>query len=212
MLKALPPPDSIFFDMNFITVVKRSANASIQPLGATSAAAPAAAPAGLPTQAAPLAQAVTEIKDTLGEMWLPRLYREQILRLRTRSAQLNFPAKVKNVEVQHTLLGVELKAGRRRMLCPDLATARYLAVFARAGCYEVAVPYDITQISRLADGLESSWHRMLLLVERTAEKRSRAFGSRLRTLLLQEVQTEIREAGAGTPVPQFNQNTKQRRA
>jgi hypothetical protein len=197
--------------MNFITVVKQSVNAIIPSLGATSAAA-TATPAGLTEHAAPLAQAVAEIKETLGEMWLPYIYREHILRLRTRSAHLDFPAKVKNIEVQHTLLGVELKAGRRRMLCPDLATARYLAVFARANCPDIAVPYDITQISRLADELESSWHRMLLLIERTAEKRSRAFGSRLRTLLLQEVQTEIREAGAGTPVPQFNQNTKQRRA
>ncbi|HVG33322.1 MAG TPA: hypothetical protein VM911_09585 [Pyrinomonadaceae bacterium] len=98
------------------------------------------------------------------------------------------------------------------MLCPDLATARYLAVFARAGCADIAVPYDITQISRLADELESSWHRMLLLIEKLGEKRSQTFRARLRTLLLNELQAEIREAGAGTPVPQFNQNTKQRRA
>jgi hypothetical protein len=200
--------------MNFITVVKRSANAIIPPPSVTSAAAATAAAtaAGFPEQAASVAQAVAEIKEALGEMWLPTIYREHILRLRTRSAHLDFPAKVKNVEVLHTLLGVELKAGRRRMLCPDLATARYLAVFARADCPDIAVPYDITQISRLADELESSWHRMLLLIEKAAEKRSRAFGSRLRSLLLQEVRAEIREAGAGTPVPQFNQNTKQRRA
>ena len=197
--------------MNFFTVAKQSANAIIPSLSATSAAA-APAPAGLPEQAAPLAQSVTEIKDALGEMWLPNIYREHILRLRTRSAHLDFPAKVKNVEVQHTLLGVELKAGRRRMLCPDLATARYLAVFARAGCADIAVPYDITQISRLADELESSWHRMLLLIEKVGEKRSPTFRSRLRTLLVQELRAEISEAGAGTPVPQFNQNTKQRRA
>jgi hypothetical protein len=197
--------------MNFITVAKQSANAVIPPPGAASAAT-AAAHAAQDERAAPLAQSVAEIKDTLDDLWLPRIYLEKILRLRTRSAHLNFPAKVKNVEVQHTLLGVELKAGRRRMLCPDLATARYLAVFARAGCADIAVPYDITQISRLADELESSWHRMLLLIEKVGEKRSPTFRSRLRTLLLNELQAEIREAGAGTPVPQFNQNTKQRRA
>ncbi|HEV2913824.1 MAG TPA: hypothetical protein VGX92_11150 [Pyrinomonadaceae bacterium] len=157
---------------------------------------------------------VTEIKAALGELWMPRIYSERILRLRTRSHHLNVPARAAashSVEVQHTLLGVELKTGRHRTFCPDLATARYLAVFARAGCRDVAVPYDITQISRLADELESSWHRMLLLIEKASEKRSRTFHSRLRALLLSEVRAEITELGAGTPVPQFNQNTKQRR-
>jgi hypothetical protein len=144
---------------------------------------------------------------------MPRIYRERILRLRTRSHHLDVPARAGGgVEVQHTLLGVELKMGRRRTFCPDLATARYLAVFARAGCTDVAVPYDITQISSLADELESSWHRMLLLIDKAAEKRSQTFRSRLRASLLGEVRAEITEAGAGTPVPQFNQNTKQRRA
>ena len=157
-------------------------------------------------------RAVAEIKEALDEMWMPRIYRERILRLRTRAHHLDMPARVKTVEVQHTLLGVELKTGRRRVLCPDLATARYLAVFARAGCSRIAVPYDITQISRLADELESSWHRMLLLIEKAGSERSAAFGSRLRALLVGEVRAEITEAGAGTPVPQFNQSTKQRGA
>lgn len=154
--------------------------------------------------------AVAEIRDALDEMWLPRIYREHILSMRTRSHHLNIPARTASVEIQHTLLGVELKAGRQRMMCPDLATARYLAVFARAGCSDVAVPYDISRISRLADELESSWHRMLLLIEKAAERRSRAYQGRLRTLIINEVRAEITLAGAGTPVPQFNQNTKQR--
>jgi hypothetical protein len=154
---------------------------------------------------------VMEIKETLGEMWMPRLYLERVMALRTRSHNLEVTGKGSQVQVQHTLLGVELKIGRHRMLCPDLATARYLAVFARAGCRAVAVPYDITKISRLADELESSWHRMLLLVEHLAVERSANFRSRVRSLLLAEVQREITEAGAGAAVPKFNQNTKQRR-
>lgn len=145
-------------------------------------------------------------------MWLPLVYRGRILPMRTRSHHLEVPARGGGVEIQHTLLGVELKMGRRRMMCPDLATARYLAVFARAGCPDIAVPYDITQISRLADELESSWHRMLLLIEKASAGRSPSFQARLRTLVLNDVRAEITEAGAGTPVPQFNQNTKQRRA
>src|SRR5947209_19011449 len=158
---------------------------------------------------ASIAQAAEEIKATLGEMWLPRIYRERILQMRTRSHHLH-AQKQASVEIQHTLLGVELKIGRHRIMCPDLATARYLAVFARAGCVDVAVPYDISRISSLADELESAWHRMLLLVERVAAD-SKNFRSRLRNLLINDVRREISEAGAGRVIPQFNQNTKQRR-
>jgi hypothetical protein len=155
---------------------------------------------------------VEEVKESLEEMWLPRIYRERILTLRTRSHHLDVPPVANNVLVQHTLLGVEIKIGRRRILCPDLATARYLGVFARAGCVDVAVPYDITKISRLADELDSAWHRMLLLIESAAETRHAAFRSRVRTLLIGDAREEIRQAGAGTAIPQFNQNTRQRRA
>jgi hypothetical protein len=155
---------------------------------------------------------VEDVRESLKEAWLPRIYRERVLALRTRSHHLDVTSKENNVEVQHTLLGVELKVGRRRMLCPDLATARYLAVFARAGCTDVAVPYDITKISSLADELESSWHRMLLLIERAATERHPAFRSRVRAVLIGDARAEIARAGAGTAIPQFNQNTKQRRA
>ncbi|HEY0320993.1 MAG TPA: hypothetical protein VGC66_08585 [Pyrinomonadaceae bacterium] len=157
------------------------------------------------------AQFVSEIIAELNEVWLARLYRERIMLLRTRSHHLNVPQKTNAVEIQHTLLGVELKTGKHRILCPDLATARYLSVFARAGCTDVAVPYDITQISTLADELESSWHRMLLLVEHVAAGRTSQFRSRLRTQLISEARREINEAGAGSAIPKFNQNTKQRR-
>jgi hypothetical protein len=155
---------------------------------------------------------VEEVKESLGEVWVPRIYRGRILSLRTRSHHLEVPPKLNSIQTQHTLLGVELKVGRRRMLCPDLATARYLGVFARMGCADVAVPYDITKISRLADELESGWHRMLLLIERAAAERHAAFRSRVKTLLVIDAREEIREAGAGAAIPQFNQNTKQRRA
>ena len=152
-----------------------------------------------------------EIKEALGDAWLPRLYRERILPLRTRSFQLP-AAKVRPAEVavQHTLLGVELKVGRKRLSCPDLATARYLAVFARLGAAAVAVPYDITRTSPLADELESSWQRMLLLIEHRAAGRSPALRARVRRVLADAARREIAEAGAGTAVPEFNQNTKQR--
>ena len=151
-----------------------------------------------------------QVEKELGDSWLPQIYRERILKLRTRSYHFGSLKPGTRVEIQHTLLGVELKLGRRRLLCPDLATARYLAVFARAGCQDVAVPYDITKISRLADELESSWHRMLLLADRIAGERTKTLGLRVRGLLIAKLKAEISAAGGGSPVPEFKKTTKQR--
>jgi hypothetical protein len=130
--------------------------------------------------------------------------------MRTRSYTFGPIRRNQRVDIQHTLLGVELKVGPRRLLCPDLATARYLSVFARIGCKEVAVPYDITRISLLADELESSWHRMLLLADHKASARPDSFRARIRGLLIAKLRGEISAAGAGTAVPEFRQSTKQR--
>src|SRR5258708_11351886 len=98
---------------------------------------------------------VMKIEDTTGESWLPRIYRDRILKLRTRAYVFPSPAKPRAKhsvpEIQHTLLGIELKVGPKRMLCPDLATPRYLAIFARAVCDAVATPYAITRLFHLAD-------------------------------------------------------------
>ncbi|HEX8499824.1 MAG TPA: hypothetical protein VF659_04465 [Pyrinomonadaceae bacterium] len=153
---------------------------------------------------------VAGLRESLGDEWPPRIYRERILPTRTRAHSLPPAPKNAGVEVQHTLLGIELKVGRRRVSCPDLATARYLSVFARAGVTRVAVPYDITKISRLADELESAWHRLLLLAEHETGGRAESFRTRVRTAALKEVRREIEEAGAGAAVPAFNQNTRQR--
>jgi hypothetical protein len=151
-----------------------------------------------------------EIEERMGESWIPKIY-GRILQLRTRS--YNFPvlAGKSAPEIQHTLLGIELKVGRKRMLCPDLATARYLAVFARAGSRAIAIPYDITRISHLADELESSWHRMLLLADSLTNERNAAFATRVRTRLIGKVRDGIATAGAGTRIPEFKQSTKQAR-
>ena len=151
------------------------------------------------------------IQEQLGESWLPRIYRERILKLRTRSYHFESAKPAARVDIQHTLLGVELKVGRRRLLCPDLATARYLSVFARLGCEDVAVPYDITKISHLADELESSWYRMFLLVEQETRAESTRLKARLRGLLIAKIRADINDAGPGTRVPEFRQTTKQRK-
>jgi hypothetical protein len=153
---------------------------------------------------------VAELKERLGEEWLPVIYRERVRGMRTRSHAVPAAAKNAPVDVQHTLLGIELKVGRRRISCPDLATARYLSVFARVGVESVAVPYDITKISSLADELESAWQRMLLMADHVCAGRAVTFRSRVRSAAVREARREVEEAGAGTAVPQFNQNTRQR--
>jgi hypothetical protein len=151
-----------------------------------------------------------KIAKEMGEAWLPRIYRERVLKLRTRSYHFEALKPTAKVTIHHTLLGVELKVGRRRLLCPDLATARYLSVFARAGCNDVAVPYDITRISRLADDLESSWYRMLLLIDQELPELGQKNRTRLRGLVFATIRGEILAAGAGSRIPEFRQSTKQR--
>ncbi|HKX28170.1 MAG TPA: hypothetical protein VJ302_10780 [Blastocatellia bacterium] len=155
---------------------------------------------------------IEEVKRQLGDQLISAIYRDRVRTIRTRRHQLSAPAKKVEVEVMHTLLGIELKIGKRRLLCPDLSTARYLAVFARFGVSEVAVPYDITQISRLADDLESSWHRMLMLAEHLTIERSGALRNRVRAGLIANQRLEVHALGSGPAIPQFNQNTKQRRS
>jgi hypothetical protein len=51
---------------------------------------------------------------------------------------------------------------------------------------------------------------MLLLADQLTEGRAPTARKRLRSAAVKEVRREIEEAGAGTPVPQFRQDTRQR--
>src|SRR4029450_9439477 len=108
-------------------------------------------------------QLVSEIRALVGDQWLPQIYEDKIRTSRTRSFELPIKPRENDPQILHTLLGVELKIGKARVACPDLATARYLSVFARIGCPKVAVPYDITILSGIADEFETAWYRMLLV-------------------------------------------------
>lgn len=142
-----------------------------------------------------------KIRETLSDDWLPSLYKIKVRSQRTRSVHIDITARENNAEILYTLLGIELKVGRRRFACPDLATARYLRVFARIGCRDFAIPYDITQISPIADELETSWQRSLVL---TGGKRAN------RTALIKALRGEIAAYGPGDAMPLFDRETKQR--
>ncbi len=153
---------------------------------------------------------VTVIKEELNAEWLPEIYRGKVRTQRTRAHQLEIAERENRAIIQHTLLGVELKVGNQRFSCPDLSTARYLQIFARIGCRAVAVPYDITKISTLADELESAWQKILLLLEKAAEDKTASVKGRMRSGLIKEMRLEIEEIGAGSLMPEFKQSTKQR--
>lgn len=143
------------------------------------------------------------VRGSLADDWLPDIYR-RIRSDRTRAYKIDIPKKVNDPSIQYTLLGIELKVGRKRFACPDLATARYLRVFARIGCAEFAVPYDITKISGAADQLETAWHRMMLIVEREGLTDSRS-------KLIKALRDEINQIGPGDAMPLFDRETRQRK-
>lgn len=151
-----------------------------------------------------------EIKEKMSDEWLPEIYRSQVRSQRTRAHQLDVSESENRAVILHTLLGIELKVGNKRFSCPDLSTARYLQIFARLGCREVAIPYDITKISSIADQLESSWQKSLLLLGATVKDKTPAVKGRMRAALIKEIREEIDEIGAGALMPEFKQTTKQR--
>ena len=108
---------------------------------------------------------VQQIREALDGDWPPEIYLREVLSRRTRVFVFNYEHKPKKVEIVQTLLGVELKFGSRRINVPDLATARYLAFFAKLGVQKIMVPYDITRIARIADRLEGAWQRALWIAD-----------------------------------------------
>ena len=151
-----------------------------------------------------------EIREKLAGDWLPRIYGEKVRVQRTRAHHLDVPKRENRATVLHTLLGIELKIGNKRFACPDLSTARYLQVFARIGCQEIAIPYDITKISTIADDLESSRQKILLLFEEATKDKIPSAKGRMRSTLIRQIREEIEEIGAGELMPEFRQTTRQR--
>lgn len=151
-----------------------------------------------------------KLRAELAEEWIPEIYREKVKSQRTRSFEIDVSAKENAVEILHTLLGIQLKTGHRMIGCPDLRTARYLRVFARLGCSSVAIPYDITGISSIADELDSSWHKTLLLFERDSGDELPQTKGKRRAALIRAMRNEIEETGAGGLMPLFDTETRQR--
>ena len=93
------------------------------------------------------------------------LYSREVDRQRTRLVAL--PGRKCTPRIVYTFLGFELKAGRKRIACPDMGTARYLKIFAEIGMPSIRIPYDPTQTGRLLPELEGCLEKIkeLLLEE-----------------------------------------------
>jgi len=152
---------------------------------------------------------VDEIRAQLGDQWIAEIYEKRVRSQRTRAYHLDISARENSPEILHTLLGIELKVANRRFACPDLATARYMRVFARLGCHSFAVPYDITKISVIADELETLWHQMLLFVDDQMKGRETSIKGRVRSSLVRKLRDEIDAIGAGDAMPAFDRPTRQ---
>jgi hypothetical protein len=150
------------------------------------------------------------IRNELANRWIPSIYNETIRPMRTRSFELDIPEKENTPAIQFTLLGVELKVGRRRFACPDIGTARYLAIFARAGCRAVAVPYDITRIPEIASELEGAWEVLETALTVHLSDQTPQQKGRIRARVIRDIRNEVAKYGAGELMPLFNTSTRQR--
>lgn len=150
------------------------------------------------------------IRESLAREWLPSVYADRIRPQRTRALRIEVPERENAPEIIHTLLGVELKVGKRRFACPDLATARYMRVFARLGCARFAIPYDITKVSVAADDLETCWQRALIVLETVTAGRSVKGISVVRSRLIRSIRDDLADIGPGEATPSFDRETRQR--
>jgi len=156
-------------------------------------------------------QIADEVMRVLGDSAVDVIYRERVLSGRTRQYSLPVTRLAVQPEIIHTLLGIELKIGGRRLLCPDFATARYLSIFARLGGGQIAVPYDITRISTIADELESSLQRTFLLADLLTRDKSPRIQSLVRRQVVAALREDITRLGPGSKFPEFKPPGRRKR-
>jgi len=108
-----------------------------------------------------------------------QIYCEDVLRKPNR--EVGLLGRKCEPRLMTTFLGYELKLGRKRIACPDLASAHYLMVFAEIGLGVVRIPYDPTRTSILLEGLRHALDRIKENVARQIDDPP-ARSKRLRTV------------------------------
>ena len=86
------------------------------------------------------------------------LYKEHVLGGRVRFVTL--PGRKCSPRIMDTILGFEIRAGSRKVVCPDITSARYLVIFTELGLDRVCIPYDPTRTARILPQLEHSFRRV----------------------------------------------------
>ncbi len=85
--------------------------------------------------------------------------------MRNRNRPVELPGRKCTPRILETFLGYEVKAGRRRITCPDAVSARYLKIFAELGFKDIRIPYDPTRTAVMVSGLEGALERIKKLLE-----------------------------------------------
>jgi hypothetical protein len=124
-----------------------------------------------------------EIRELVG------LYASRVLAVRHR--QVSLRGRKCHATIMRTLLGYEVKAGRKRIGCPDLITARYLRVFAEIGLATVRVPYDPTKTRGMINVLEAKLEQIRKTASQAPDSCRKAY-RKLRRQLLRAEQEELR--------------------
>ncbi len=144
---------------------------------------------------------VGQLRQALDRDWPPEIYRSEVLSSGIRRFQFNRTPRSRAIHIVQNLLGIELTLGHQRISVPDLGTARYLAVFARLGVRNVAIPYDITRIPKIADRLEGAYQRLLLQIDYLTRSASPRSAQSLRQRAFRQLRADFRalESADGHP-------------
>ena len=98
------------------------------------------------------------------------LYREHVLDGRVRYVSL--AGRKCSPRITDTFLGIEISAGPRKIVCPDITSARYLVIFTEVGLDRICIPYDPTRTARIIPELESAFGRVKELLSRADDSRT----------------------------------------
>ena len=123
------------------------------------------------------------------------LYKEHVLDGRVRFVSL--PGRKCSPRIMDTFLGFEIRAGSKKVVCPDITSARYLVIFTELGLDRVCIPYDPTRTARILPDLEHSFRRIkeLLSGYSVSEKAQRRTGRTFAKLRARLRQAERSVAG-----------------
>ena len=80
-------------------------------------------------------------------------YRDRVLTQKTRTIRLL--GRKNAAKTILTLLGYEVQSSYKRILCPDLFTARYIRLFSELGFHSIKIPYDPTITAQLVPAFEA---------------------------------------------------------